>query len=284
MKLKIVTDSTSDIPADLLQEHDITVIPVNVIDGDVQYKDGIEIQPDQLLAQMRDDKKFFKTSQPSPGDFQEALEPLIAEYDHVLVITLAKKLSGTYQSAMIALDFVDADKVDVYDSNHTTGGLGLIVVRAAVMAKEGKSLADILKVCEAMTEITQTGGYVDDLEYLRRGGRIGGVKQLLGKIFNLKPVIKLVDGELQPIASARGREKAQLALTEHYSEVLGAKREIDVFVTHALSEAEVDPMLAILKEHLKVRNVYISTLGAALGCHLGPGTLVVGVCPVDVMG
>jgi fatty acid kinase fatty acid binding subunit len=275
MAVRIVTDSTADIPLDQARDAGITVVPLTVFFGDEAYLDGVELDSRGFYNKLQASKELPRTSQPSPAAFQEAYIRLIDEgADAILSIHLSAKLSGTYQSACTALDTLpDTVKkipIEIIDSQSISIGMSRSIFRAAQEAREGLSLPEIK--AHVLDELARTRilAVLDTLEYVRRGGRIGGAKAFLGNMLSVKPIISLKEGEVIAVEQPRTRSKAYARVAELLQE-MGKIEHVSIA---ELGEGLGQQLAQAL------RNVYsgdlpIYQLGAALGTHTGPGTAAI---------
>ena len=200
--IKVVCDSTGDVPADIVKKYGISVVPLNVIFGTESYRDGVDITPEQFYKRLVESKIHPTTSAQSPGYFSDLLTRLSKETDEILVIVLSSKLSATYESAIQAKSLVgDICKIEIVDSLQTCGGLGLPVIRAAEAAQAGAKLAEL--AAEAKDWCLRSHSYMvfDTLEYLRKGGRIGRAQALLGGLLKITPVLTCKDGIVTPCSA-----------------------------------------------------------------------------------
>lgn len=275
MTVRIVTDSTADIPLDQAKANGITVVPLTVFFGDEAYLDGVELDSDSFYAKLQASKDLPRTSQPSPVAFQEAYIRLINEgADAILSVHLSSKLSGTYQSACTARDTLpDTVKkvpIEIIDSLSISIAMSRPILRAAQEAREGASLPEIK--AHLLDELARTRilCVLDTLEYVRRGGRIGGARAFLGNMLSVKPIISLKDGEVIAVEQPRTRSKAYARIAELLKE-MGKIEHVSIAET-AGGYAE-----QLAKE---IKTVYsgdltVYKLGAVLGTHTGPGTAAI---------
>ncbi len=277
MTVRIVTDSTADIPQDQAKAAGITIVPLTVFFGDDAYLDGIELDNAGFYSKLQASKTLPRTSQPSPATFQKAFTHLIDEgADAILSIHLSSKLSGTYQSACTARDTLpDTVKkipIQIIDSESISVGMARAIMRAAQEAREGLSLPEIK--AQVLDELARTRilAVLDTLEYVRRGGRIGGARAMLGNMLSVKPIISLKDGEVIPVEQPRTRSKAYVRVAQLLQEM--GKVE---YVSIAASSEEVGQQLAQVIRTVYSGDLPIYRLGAALGTHTGPGTAAVAI-------
>ena len=200
MTIKIITDSTSDLPLDLAESLGVTIVPANVIFGQEQFKDRIEMSPAQFYERLVDSPVHPTTSAPSIGQFVEAYESVASDADGIVSIHVSAKLSATYNAAVQASEQVNLDcPIEVIDSEQATFGLGLPVIAAATSAAGGADFDTVVKVARSANERSRCIALFDTLEYLQRGGRIGKAQAMVGSILRVKPMIIVRDGEVQPL-------------------------------------------------------------------------------------
>ena len=205
-KLKIITDSSCDLPDAFLKEYDIDYVPFYVnIDGK-SYIDRTELKPE--VKQLRSIKNLPTTSAPNPKDFFDKVNSVVKDYSSVIITTISSKLSATYQSAKVASKRLREKSVYVFDSLSGSGGVGLLCLAAAKLARKGLKEDNLIKEVERIREETILLGYVDNLENLVKSGRISNFKYLIGRLMKAKPILQVKDGLIQPLSKATGKEKA----------------------------------------------------------------------------
>jgi DegV family protein with EDD domain len=271
MAVKIVTDSSADLPAELAKELGISVIPLYVRFGEEVYRDRVTITEDEFYRRLETDPVHPTTVQPGPQDFLELYQRLAPGADGILSIHISSKLSGTCNSALMAKDMMEGGcPVEVVDSQSVTMGLGLVAIAAAQMAKAGESMDKVVK--EAKKAITQMHllCMFDTLKYLLLGGRIGKAKALLGSILNVKPLISLKDGEVVPAGQARNRAKGIDKLVEF---VQNAADIQDLAVVHSTTPDEAKDLAERIGSVFGKKTIKMARLGPVLGVHMGPGIL-----------
>lgn len=274
-KIAILTDSTCDLPLDYQKQHDVYVIPQILIWGEESIKDNPELTQEKFFNRLTTDPIHPQTSQPSVGDFAAFYEQIKADgADEIVSVHVSSGLSGTINSANGAQSEVDIP-VHVVDSKAASLGLGCVVM-AAVQAREaGGDAQAIVAAAEKRVENTRVVLMVDTLEFLHKGGRIGGAKRLLGTALNLKPVLHLEDGVLEPKASVRTRSKALERILEEALDGLSADKPLGGAVVHARAEDDANMVAARYKEMHNPQEFMISGVTPIIGVHTGPG--VVGV-------
>lgn len=271
-RIAIVTDGTSDLPADLLARFGIHVVPLYVLWGGQELRDGVDIDRATLYARLRQDPEHPKTSQPTPADFLNAIRQVDAP--EVLVLTISSALSGTYNSACQARELT-ATPVHVEDSRVTSMALGWQVLAAARAREEGADLEGMLAAARRVRAGVVTRFTVDTLEYLRRGGRIGGAAWMIGTALQLKPVLSLdpQTGQVESLERIRSRRRAVQNLVERAAEEFGSVPAPHVAVMHAMAPEEAEALREELTARLHPREILATELTPVLGIHGGPGLL-----------
>lgn len=277
MVVRIVTDSTADLPTEVARELGITVVPLTVFFGDDAYLDGVELDNASFYQKLEASKDLPRTSQPSPAAFQEAFQKLIDEgADAILSVHLSSKLSGTYQSACTGRDSLPESTrkvpIEIIDSLSISVGMNHAIQGAARLAREGKGVEELKAYIEEELGRTSVLAVLDTLEYLRRGGRIGAASALLGNMLSFKPIVTLKDGEVVPLERPRTRGKAYARLAQLLAE-MGAVE----YVSIAQSNDEVGQQLSAALKEVYQGEVPIYRLGAVLGTHTGPGTAAIAI-------
>ena len=208
MTVKIVTDSTSDIPPSLAEELGITVVPLNVHFGTDVFKDGIDIKPDEFYGKLVSSSRLPTTSQPSVGDFLSIYDELGKEHKEIVSIHISGKLSGTLKSATQAKAQYSGDaRIEAIDSKHGSIGLAMVALAAYKAASDGLGLDDVIKEIQSAINEVEFFAMVDTLEYLEKGGRIGKAQAFMGSMLKIKPILTVRDGEVFPLEKIRSRNK-----------------------------------------------------------------------------
>lgn len=275
MGVRIVTDSTADIPAQQAAPLGIVVVPLTVFFGDEAFLDGVDLDNQGFYRKLATAKDLPRTSQPSPASFQEVYTRLIDEgADGILSVHLSSKLSGTYQSARTARDSLPENvkkvPIEVVDTLSISVGMSRAILLAAQQAREGHDLQEIKARLLDQLSRTRILAVLDTLEYVRRGGRIGGARAMLGNMLSFKPIISLKDGEVVPLEQPRTRSKAYARIAE----LLAAAGSIE-YVAIAEASEDVGQQLAQAIKSTYKGELPIYRLGAALGTHTGPGTAAI---------
>ncbi|GAB4444648.1 MAG: DegV family protein [Anaerolineae bacterium] len=279
--IRVVTDSTSYIPPNLLQRHQIAVAPLKVLFGAETYAEITGLSNADFYRRLATTSDFPTTSQPASGEFKQIYQQILQQDPtaQILVLTISSRLSGTYSSAVTAAEGLPEAAITVFDSLSAAMGLGLMALTAAEMAAAGQTLPAILSRLEQMRRDTHIVLVVDTLEYLKRGGRIGSAAAFLGTLLNTKPILAVVEGKLQPLDRVRTKKRAlERLFVELESKLTDPRQAVQAGVMHIAAEAEMDSMAALLKSRFNITRLYTSELGPVVGAHLGPGALGVGIC------
>ena len=271
MAIKIVIDSTADMPSALVQEYGITVVPLNVHFGTEVFRDSIEISPDEFYKRLASSPKLPTTSQPTVGDFLEVYQELSNTTDEIVSIHVSGKLSGTLNSANQAKGQYTGDaRIEVVDSEHVSMGLGMVAIAASKAAQGGASIEDVVKEAKQTISKVQFVGLVDTLEYLEKGGRIGKAQALVGSILRLKPLLTVKDGEVHPLEKIRTRSKGIDRLCDIVKEHAPLESLAVVYTTTPDDAAQLADRLRPL---VPSGDIPISQVGPVVGTHAGPGVL-----------
>ena len=275
MAVRVVTDSTSDLPHQVAQELGVVVVPLNIHFGTEQYRDGIDINTDEFYRRLIQGPVFPTTSQPSPGAFIEAYNTLAEETDEIISIHISSKLSRTFNSALLATQQVEKPcKIEIVDSQRGSMSLGLVVIAAARAAQAGASLSEVVEVANKAINTIRDFFTFDTLEYLRKGGRIGKVQALLGSLLNIKPILTVRDGEIHPLERPRTRTKA---LDRLYELVTNLSNIVDMTLAYSTNREDADKLAQRLSAHFPIERMYKARFGPVLGTYIGPGAVGVAV-------
>jgi DegV family protein with EDD domain len=276
-RIAVVTDSTADLPAELTEQRNIHVTPLNVRIGDRTFEDRVTITPTEFMDLLVTSADFPTTSQPSVGRFYELYRELASDYDAIVSIHISSKLSGTHQSALMARDMIaGAVPIHVIDSLSASMGLGFQVLHATELIERGASPEDVERALAEFGTRVHVIFVVDTLEYLRRGGRIGRAAEIVGSILKLKPILRVQDGVVVPYARTRTRPRAIAGLVEFVAEFPRIDR---VSLLYSAGTSDVDRVAARLDEHFPQEQLVYAEISPVLSAHLGPNA--VGVVVVE---
>ena len=273
MNIKILSDSTCDLSQQLLQENNISLVPLTVIKDGKEFKDGVTITPAEIFAHVAAGGDLCSTSANSVGEYSDMFAQYADQYDGVLHITIGSGFSSCYQNACIAAS--DFENVKVVDSMNLSTGQGLVVLEACRLAKECATLEELHEKVQAFTAKVEASFLVDKLTYLAKGGRCSAVAALGANLLNLKPQIDVKDGKMGVSKKFRGKYGKCLAnyVQEKLADRDDIRRDI-LFVTKtSVSEEEYAEVMAAVKQYGHFETVYETLAGCTVSCHCGPGTL-----------
>lgn len=269
-KIKIITDSTCDLPKALLEENDVLCLPLQVTVNGKTYFDGVDIDINTFFDEMDKSSEAPKTSQIPPAKFVEIFKPYIEEGYDIVTLHLSSKMSGTYQSACIAKEMLETDKIHVIDSQNVTAGLGVLVLKACSIKAEGKSVDEIVEgVKQTMSHVKSTLNF-QSLDNLVKGGRLSKTTGFVGGLLGIKLNLAVEDGEMVVRDKVRGSKKALRCLID-YVEKHGISEEVKPVVLNAAADEDNRSVLNGIIEYLQEKNIeYIeSSVGCVVGTHSG---------------
>ncbi len=273
-KVAIVTDSTSSMPVDLVKKYNINVVSQVIIWGEKTYEDQIDITSSEFYTRLSTSKTMPTTSQASPNTFVKMFSKLRdAGYQDILCVLISNKLSGTIGSYNQSREMFPDLNIQMVDSLSTAMGLGFQVITAARTVQEGGTMQDAIKMVEQARDRTGIIITPATLEFLHRGGRIGGGARFLGTLLNFKPVLELVNGRLEPVERVRTRRKVFERIGELIKERVGDSQPLHLAALHANALEEAQELLDIAAQGLTVSEKLISEVSPAVGAHTGPGTV-----------
>ncbi len=276
--IRIITDSTCEAPSEVLNHPAVVVIPLSVVFGKNVLRDGIEITREEFWRRLPTSDPLPTTSQAIPADYIGLLKQFTAAGDEVIIITLSAKLSGTYNSAVIAAESQTGWPVSVIDSQSISIGLGLMVQEALALVDAGASRAEIVAKLTRMASEVRVIFVLETLEYLQRGGRIGKAQAFVGTLLKFKPLLAIVNGEVVPVARVRSRAKALQAVQETLLAQVGQRGpQVRLALTQAVASEEAQVVGDLLAASFETARPFIADLGPVIGVHVGPGTVGVAV-------
>lgn len=275
-KVKIVTDSTGDVPADLAQELDIAIVPCQVLIGEQAYRDGIDLSPQEFYVKLAQSEELPRTSQPLMQDFMNTYQQVLeAEPEATIVsIHVPGRFSGTVNGAWAAAQSLpDPSRVEVIDSGQISMGMGWAVIEAARMARSGMAHREVAQAVQALLPRLRTVAMLDTLENLYKGGRISQISAMLGTALQLKPLLSVDAGDVKVWGRVRTRSRALNRLLEH---VRSWGPLVEMAVLHADAQDQANSLVKELEDLVPTERLVIEAAGPALTTHLGLGA--VGVC------
>jgi DegV family protein with EDD domain len=278
MSVKILADSACDLPLSFYEKNGVTLFPLKVQLNDTEYEDLVTIEPKDVYDAIREGQ-VPKTSQVSPLHFEETFMKMAEQNEDGIYVSFSSGLSGTYQTAVMILEQVKEKypdfKLSIIDSKAASLGYGLIVKAAAAKAQSGVSKEDIQQDIEFRCRHLESLFTVNDLEYLAKGGRVSKASAFLGGLLNIKPLLTVEDGKLVPIEKLRGKKKLLRRIIELMKENGTSFEMQTVGISHADDEDTALEMKKLILDELNAKEVYITSIGSAIGAHTGPGTIAI---------
>ncbi|MGB9788647.1 MAG: DegV family protein [Dictyoglomus turgidum] len=273
--IKIVTDSTAALPKEYVEKYDVTVVPLKVAFGDEVYRDGVDITPEIFFKKVKESTVFPKTSQPSVEEFYQAYQNIFEKHpdtEAIISIHISAKLSGTVGSANAAREIhPQKDKIFVVDSKLTELALGVVVIELAKAIEKGAKVDDLINLAEKLYLNSNIKFTVDTLEYLYRGGRIGAAQAWMGSILQIKPILELREGAIEPVERVRTKQKLRARIIELIKEYAG-KDPVKIAVAYSDNYEEVLEISQEVKNTLNITDFYMGFFSCTILSHLGPGS------------
>ncbi len=275
-KVALVTDSTATIPEQFLRQYSIPVAPLQVIWGKETFRDSIDIHPEEFYKRLQTSKSTPSTSQPSPAVFREIYQGLLDQGYDILNVLISSKLSGTLNSAIQARQGFPGANIELVDSDTTSMAMGFPLLAAARAAAQGASLQECRAVAEKGCANSGVLFAVSTLEFLRRGGRIGGAAAFLGTTLNLKPILEVRAGRIEAVERVRTMGRAIDRLLDLFVERVGDRRPVQIAALHANAPEEARLLLERAVQRYNVSEInetVLAEISPVLGAHTGPGTI-----------
>lgn len=268
----IVTDSTSDIPEELIDKLGITVVPLYVIFGQETFRDdGKEITTGDFYKKIRGVDKLPTTTQPTPKDFIDIYSGLLNRFDSIISIHISKKMSGTISSAEMAKKELPGKDIEIFDSEFVHMPLGFLVIRAAELAAEGKGRDEIISNLSNLKQKIKELFVPSTLEYLKKGGRIGKAKGLIASLLEIKPILTIRDGEVAQFKTTRRWNQAKTELLNSMESMIRNPHGLTVSVGDSDTDDDGREMFERIKEKFNPKKIFRVKIGVIVGTHLGPG-------------
>ena len=277
-RIAVVTDSTAYMPKDLLEQYGIAVVPNVVNWGKHTYRDGVDIQSGEFFERLKKDPVLPTTSVGSIGEFRDVYAKAAEGADAVLGIHLSAKLSGTYSAAVQAAAMVPGKRIEVIDSNATAMAMGFVVLAAARAAQAGKTFDEVAQAARVAIPNVGVVFTVETLEFLRRGGRIGGAQAFLGSLLDMKPILDLRDGRVEPIERVRTKKKAVERVLDIIVQRASGKQPVRLATLHAAAPQEAAALLENAKQRLNAVEAILCDVSPTVAVHAGPGTVGLAYC------
>ncbi|MCL6517452.1 DegV family protein [Alicyclobacillus sp.] len=273
-RIAFVTDSTAYLTKEQQDEHRITVVPLSVIFEDGAYREGVDITAEEFYQKLAEAKSLPSTSQPPVGEFKEVFERLLTDYDTILCYLLSSKLSGTCRAAETASRMVEGD-VRVVDSEYASYGIAGPLLDGVRMAEAGRSADEIVAYWERIRAEVKSLFIIDTLEYLHRGGRIGGAAAVFGALLQIKPILTVIDGKLELFDKVRTHRRAMERMLAEFDAAASTGRRLRVGVVHSRRPEDAEALRAQLVDKYPNVEAEVSELGPVIGTHTGPGVLAI---------
>lgn len=278
-KIKIIVDSTSDLPEELVKKYDIDIVPMYIHYDNQIYEDRTQITSDEFYDILRDIDELPTTSAPNPRDFWERVTENLKEYSTVFISTISSKFSASYQSAAIVIKRIKNKKIHLIDSKFGSGVLAFLALAAAKLFKKGVTGEELVKEVERIRDESVLLGYVDNVENLKKSGRISHLKYFLGTLLKAKPIIEIKNGLMEGIGKATGKVKAQEKVVEEIIFRIPKDKKYDLMITHGDDIESAEKIMSELEKELTLGEKIINFLTPALAVHLGIGAIVVSLSP-----
>ena len=272
-KIAIITDSTAYLPTEFLQKYNIHVAPQVLIWGDDTYEDGVDILPSEFYSRLKTAKVMPSTSQVTPKTFIQMFGRLLEQEYQILAILISDKLSGTIASAIQAKEMYPDAAIEIVDSNSTAMAMGFQVLTVARAISHGADFHESKQIAEAIRSNTGVVFAVDTLEFLHRGGRIGGGARFLGTALQLKPILELVDGKVEAVERVRTRSKSLNRLVDLIEDRIGGRKPVRLATLHANSLVDAQELLAEGQSRIPSIENILADVSPVVGTHAGPGTV-----------
>jgi DegV family protein with EDD domain len=273
--VRIVTDSTCDLPKEIVEEYDIQVVPLTVKLGNKSFRDYYDLSPLQFYEMLKTTNDFPTTSQPSVDEFLQTYKKF-GNQDDIISIHISLDMSKTAQSASVALQQLPDYKIHIIDSRTVCLGLGLIVLESAKAVKEGADAKEVIQLIDELKSKIKVYFSVETLEYLQKGGRIGKAQGFLGTMLKIKPLLAVVDGFVTPVERIRGAGKLINRMVEIVKDDAGQNKKIKASFVRGESEEQLSELTSQLNDAVEVEELFRSYVGTVITSHAGPTAFAVG--------
>lgn len=280
-KIGLVADSVCDLPKEIIAKFDIHIVPIYIKFGDVVYRDGIDITPNDVYHKLKDNGLVASTSSPSPGDFQQVFQKIADKFETILTITISSKLTAVFQNACIARTLFPKKDIRVFDSGLASIAEGFLIMEVAKAIKKGLKIDEIVVLLERIKEKIKIFATVDVLKYLYRSGRVPALKALLGSTLKIKPVLTIQNGEVKLLAKIVSRAASINYLCKQVIDLFKNQVPVRIAIIHALCE---DIALDIKKRLEKSINCFesmVTEVTPVIGAYVGPGLIGIIALPVE---
>ncbi len=271
--VSVLTDSTAYIPQPFIDRYQITVVPLVLIWGDETYRDGVDIKPQKFYQRLMESDCLPSTSQPPVSSFKEEFQRLIDQGKDVITVLISSKISGTVDTALQAKQEFGKGNIEIIDSETSGMAMGLHVLEVAKAASQGASLSECTSIAQRAKKQTHVFFAVDTLEFLHRGGRIGGAKRFLGSVLNIKPILEMRDGRIEAVEQVRTQQRAMDRIIQLMKEKVQEEGPVRTAVMHSHASERAKALLERAEREFNAEQTYLAELSPVIGTHVGPGTL-----------
>lgn len=273
-KIKLITDSTCDLSKDLIEKHDIEVVPLYVVFGDEEYLDGVNINTRMLYDKVLEKGMLPKSSAISPGTFMDVFEKYVEEDYDIIYCGLGRSFSGTYNSAVIAKDMINSDKIHIVDSKNLSNGIGLLIMKAVSFIESGDDVLEVVRKIEELVPKVRSQFVIDTLDYLYKGGRLNALSAFAGRVLHIHPIIKVRDGVM--IVGKKIRGSMLKAIKAMILEIVMKKDIIDqdiIMLNNSIALEHFPFVIGEIEKQLDIKNTYLQDAGCVISTHCGEGTI-----------
>lgn len=273
-KIKLVTDSTCDLSQELIHKYDIEVIPLYVNFKESSFSDGVDINVPQMYQMVEERNELPKTAAPAPGIFEEVFKKYLEKDMDIIYMGIGSKFSATLNSAKVAKDILESERIILIDSSNLSSGTGLLLLKAGEMIKAGLSAKEIQEKIEEIVPKVRSQFVIRTLDYLYKGGRLNALSAFFGSMLRIKPIIKVRDGVMGVGKKGRGNVKNSINLM--IKDMLSDAGNIDedfMMITHSMADEEVDYIRKKIENQVQIKNLYETQAGCVISSHCGKGTI-----------
>jgi len=275
MKIKILADSTCDLPEELLVKYDIRIIPLSIYAGENIYKDGVDIKPNEIFEYVDSGRGICKTSAVNVSEYLDVYAEERPKCDAIIHFTISAEMSSCYQNARVAIE--EFDNIYLVDTRNLSCAIGYLVLDAAEMAKDGIPADEICRTINERVKLIDASFVIDSLAYLHKGGRCSSIAAIASSALKIRPCLNINDGKI--VVGKKYRGKSEVVLRKYIEDRLSDKENIDlrrIIIPHTMTKENlrlVDMAVSLVKELLPFEEVYVTIAGGTISCHCGPNTL-----------
>jgi DegV family protein with EDD domain len=280
-KIGLVADSVCDLPKEIIAKFDIHIVPIYIKFGDVVYRDGIDITPNDVYHKLKDNGLVASTSSPSPGDFQQVFQKIADKFETILTITISSKLTAVFQNACIARTLFPKKDIRVFDSGLASIAEGFLIIEVAKAIKKGLKIDEIVVLLERIKEKIKIFATVDVLKYLYRSGRVPALKALLGSTLKIKPILTIQNGEVKLLAKIISRAASINYLCKQVIDLFKNQVPVRIAIIHALCEDVAQDIKKKLEESINCFESMVTEVTPVIGAYVGPGLIGIIALPVE---